>query len=189
MAEDAIFAIDDLRGARQRRFSGRSFSASDSEECDGPEPAREPLSHAAEPAIASQVNGELEVETGSNKADSPHVQLALQLDRLRKLQTSSPAPSDIEIDLDALARSRTPAKQRDADECETLDLGAEVAVAPRALNEDLAALPNVADAGAIPHRPVKVGQADFELCKVIGRGAYGKVFMVKKRTGRDEGQV
>ncbi|XP_014210925.1 ribosomal protein S6 kinase beta-1-like [Copidosoma floridanum] len=35
----------------------------------------------------------------------------------------------------------------------------------------------------------KVGQNDFQICKVIGRGGYGKVFQVRKTTGNDNGTL
>ncbi|XP_057295860.1 ribosomal protein S6 kinase beta-2-like isoform X2 [Hydractinia symbiolongicarpus] len=35
----------------------------------------------------------------------------------------------------------------------------------------------------------KLGPSDFELLKVLGKGGYGKVFQVKKRTGRDAGSI
>lgn len=35
----------------------------------------------------------------------------------------------------------------------------------------------------------KVGPEDFELCKVIGKGGYGKVFQVRKITGNDSGTI
>lgn len=35
----------------------------------------------------------------------------------------------------------------------------------------------------------KVGPQDFELCKVIGKGGYGKVFQVRKITGNDTGTI
>lgn len=35
----------------------------------------------------------------------------------------------------------------------------------------------------------KVGPQDFELCKVIGKGGYGKVFQVRKITGNDSGTI
>lgn len=34
---------------------------------------------------------------------------------------------------------------------------------------------------------VRLGPADFELRKVLGKGGYGKVFQVKKTTGADAG--
>ncbi|XP_011874003.1 PREDICTED: ribosomal protein S6 kinase beta-1-like isoform X2 [Vollenhovia emeryi] len=35
----------------------------------------------------------------------------------------------------------------------------------------------------------RVGPQDFELCKVIGKGGYGKVFQVRKLTGNDSGTI
>ncbi|CAB3401299.1 unnamed protein product [Caenorhabditis bovis] len=36
---------------------------------------------------------------------------------------------------------------------------------------------------------VKVGPGDFELLKVLGKGGYGKVFQVRKTTGKDSGKI
>lgn len=35
----------------------------------------------------------------------------------------------------------------------------------------------------------KVGMKDFDLLKVLGTGAYGKVFLVRKTTGKDQGKL
>lgn len=35
----------------------------------------------------------------------------------------------------------------------------------------------------------RAGPQDFELCKVIGKGGYGKVFQVRKITGNDTGTI
>lgn len=35
----------------------------------------------------------------------------------------------------------------------------------------------------------KMGPHDFELLKVLGKGGYGKVFQVKKVTGKDTGTI
>ncbi|XP_047141755.1 ribosomal protein S6 kinase beta-2 isoform X1 [Hydra vulgaris] len=35
----------------------------------------------------------------------------------------------------------------------------------------------------------KLGPVDFELMKVLGKGGYGKVFQVRKKTGRDAGSI
>ncbi|XP_076286763.1 ribosomal protein S6 kinase beta-1 isoform X2 [Lasioglossum baleicum] len=35
----------------------------------------------------------------------------------------------------------------------------------------------------------KTGPQDFELCKILGEGGYGKVFQVKKVTGKDKGSI
>lgn len=35
----------------------------------------------------------------------------------------------------------------------------------------------------------RVGPQDFHLCKVIGKGGYGKVFQVRKVTGNDTGTI
>lgn len=35
----------------------------------------------------------------------------------------------------------------------------------------------------------RAGPQDFELCKVIGKGGYGKVFQVRKITGNDAGTI
>lgn len=35
----------------------------------------------------------------------------------------------------------------------------------------------------------KLGPSDFELLKVLGKGGYGKVFQVRKRTGKDTGKI
>ncbi|XP_033099995.1 ribosomal protein S6 kinase alpha-5-like, partial [Anneissia japonica] len=37
--------------------------------------------------------------------------------------------------------------------------------------------------------PGGVDSSDFELLKVLGTGAYGKVFLVRKVTGHDSGQL
>ncbi|KAJ8405177.1 hypothetical protein AAFF_G00321680 [Aldrovandia affinis] len=37
--------------------------------------------------------------------------------------------------------------------------------------------------------PEKVGMENFELLKVLGTGAYGKVFLVRKTSGHDEGKL
>lgn len=35
----------------------------------------------------------------------------------------------------------------------------------------------------------KVGPHCFDLLKVLGKGGYGKVFQVRKRTGKDTGKI
>lgn len=35
----------------------------------------------------------------------------------------------------------------------------------------------------------KTGPQDFELLKVLGKGGYGKVFQVRKRSGQDAGTI
>ena len=35
----------------------------------------------------------------------------------------------------------------------------------------------------------KTGPQDFELCKILGEGGYGKVFQVRKVTGKDRGSI
>lgn len=35
----------------------------------------------------------------------------------------------------------------------------------------------------------KVGPQDFELLKVLGKGGYGKVFQVRKTSGKDGGKI
>ena len=35
----------------------------------------------------------------------------------------------------------------------------------------------------------KVGPECFDLLKVLGKGGYGKVFQVRKRTGNDTGKI
>ena len=35
----------------------------------------------------------------------------------------------------------------------------------------------------------RVGPKDFELLKVLGKGGYGKVFQVRKVTGKDSSKV
>jgi hypothetical protein len=42
---------------------------------------------------------------------------------------------------------------------------------------------------SIDNIPVKVGLADFELKSVIGKGAYGKVYLVRKKGPSNHGQT
>ena len=35
----------------------------------------------------------------------------------------------------------------------------------------------------------KTGPKDFELCKILGEGGYGKVFQVRKLSGNDKGSI
>jgi len=42
---------------------------------------------------------------------------------------------------------------------------------------------------AVVNPQEKLGPDDFELLKVLGKGGYGKVFQVRKRTGRDQGKI
>lgn len=35
----------------------------------------------------------------------------------------------------------------------------------------------------------KTGPKDFELCKILGEGGYGKVFQVRKLSGKDKGSI
>lgn len=35
----------------------------------------------------------------------------------------------------------------------------------------------------------KIGPQDFELNKILGEGGYGKVFQVRKLTGKDKGNI
>lgn len=37
--------------------------------------------------------------------------------------------------------------------------------------------------------PEKTGPQDFELRRVLGKGGYGKVFQVRKVTGKDSGKI
>ncbi|CAH1404073.1 unnamed protein product [Nezara viridula] len=54
-------------------------------------------------------------------------------------------------------------------------------------SEDIDAV-ELSETNANPSRE-RAGPADFELTKVLGRGGYGKVFQVKKLTGKDSGTI
>ncbi|KYN07482.1 PREDICTED: ribosomal protein S6 kinase beta-1-like [Cyphomyrmex costatus] len=70
----------------------------------------------------------------------------------------------------------------DAEECVTLN------------EHEIVSSSDVVETVAISEHNVnrtheKVGPQDFELCKVIGKGGYGKVFQVRKITGNDSGTI
>ena len=41
----------------------------------------------------------------------------------------------------------------------------------------------------LPKSPCQVSMDDFDLLKVLGTGAYGKVFLARKKTGANSGQL
>jgi p70 ribosomal S6 kinase len=44
-------------------------------------------------------------------------------------------------------------------------------------------------AESVNRTPEKIGPECFDLLKVLGKGGYGKVFQVRKRTGKDKGKI
>ena len=42
---------------------------------------------------------------------------------------------------------------------------------------------------SVNQTPEKIGPDSFELLKVLGKGGYGKVFQVRKRIGKDQGEI
>ncbi|KAL6265080.1 ribosomal protein S6 kinase beta-2-like [Pogonomyrmex barbatus] len=78
----------------------------------------------------------------------------------------------------------------ESEDDDVIEIGAEECVALLNVNE----IVDSSDVEAVPileqnvgHE--KIGLADFELCKVIGKGGYGKVFQVRKLTGNDSGTI
>ncbi|XP_070156774.1 ribosomal protein S6 kinase beta-1 isoform X1 [Polyergus mexicanus] len=87
--------------------------------------------------------------------------------------------------------------QRDeSDDDDVIEFGAEEGDADPS---EIANSSDNSDVGSVEAVPIceqnvnrereKVGPQDFELCKVIGKGGYGKVFQVRKVTGNDSGTI